>query len=142
MKILAIDYGDSRTGIAISDPLGFMAGRSYVIFEKHFPHLVEKLICDIKTEKPQEIVIGLPKHMNNDEGDRAKLSRDLKEILEEQIGIPVILWDERTTTVSAHQILSNNGKKRKNHKNTVDAVAASLILEGYLRFHALKKSND
>ncbi|MFI3227465.1 MAG: Holliday junction resolvase RuvX [Clostridia bacterium] len=137
MKILAIDYGDSRTGIAISDPLGFMAGRSFVIREKYFPHLVEKLVETITLEKPSEIVLGLPKHMNNDEGDRAKMSYELKDIIEEKTGVKVILWDERTTTVSAHQILSSNGKKRKNHMKTVDAVAASLILEGYLRFKAL-----
>ena len=140
MKILAIDFGDSRTGIAISDPLGFMAGRTFVIFEKYFPHLVEKLLETISLEKPSEIVLGFPKHMNNDEGDRAMLSKELKEILEEKTSIPVILWDERTTTVSAHQILSNNGKKRKNHKKTVDAVAAALILEGYLRFKDMQKS--
>lgn len=139
MKILAIDYGDSRTGIAISDPLGFMAGRSFVIREKYFPHLVEKIVETISQEKPSEVVLGFPKHMNNDEGDRANLSRELKDIIEEKTGVPVILWDERTTTVSAHQILSNNGKKRKNHMKTVDAVAASLILEGYLRFKALNK---
>lgn len=139
MKILAIDFGDSRTGIAVSDPLGILAGRTFVIFEKFFPKLVDKLVETIETEKPTEIVLGLPKHMNNDEGDRAKLSRELKEILEQRTNIPVILWDERATTVSAHQILSNNGKKRKQHKQTVDAVAASLILEGYLRYKTLNK---
>lgn len=132
MKILAIDFGDSRTGIAISDPLGFMAGRTFVIFEKYFPKLLDKLLQTIEQEKPTKIVLGYPKHMNNDEGERAKLSVELKEKIEEQTGIEVVLWDERTTTVSAHQILSNNGKKRKEHKKNVDAVAAALILEGYL----------
>ncbi|MFI3115979.1 MAG: Holliday junction resolvase RuvX [Clostridia bacterium] len=139
MKILAIDFGDSRTGIAISDPLGFMAGRSFVIHEKYFPKLVEKLLDTISLEKPSEIVLGMPKHMNNDESERSKLSIELRDILEEKTKLPVILWDERATTVSAHQILSNNGKKRKNHIKTVDAVAASLILEGYLRFKELNR---
>lgn len=134
MKIIAIDFGDSRTGIAISDPLGFMAGRSFVIFEKYFPKVLEKIVDVINEEKPTEIVLGFPKHMNNDEGVRANLSKELKEKIEELTKVPVILWDERTTTVSAHQILSNNGKKRKDHKKTVDAVAACLILEGYLRY--------
>lgn len=137
MKILAIDYGDSRTGIALSDPLGFMAGRSFVINQKFFPHLVDKLVETIEIEKPSEIVLGFPKNMNNSEGERAILSKELKEILEERTNLPVILWDERSTTISAHQILSTNGKKRKEHKKNVDAVAASLILEGYLRFKAL-----
>lgn len=134
MKILAIDFGSSKTGIAISDPLGMMAGRSFVIKEKYFPHLVEKLVEAIALEKPDEIVLGLPKNMNNSEGERAELSRELKGILEEKLNIPVILWDERVTTVAAHKILSTNGKKHKVHKQTVDAVAASLILEGYMRF--------
>lgn len=138
MKILAIDYGDSRTGIALSDPLGFMAGRSFVICEKKLDQLVHKLADTISQEMPSEIVLGLPKNMNNTEGERAEKSRNLKDLLEEKTGLPVILWDERTTTISAHQILSANGKKHKNHRQTVDAVAASLILESYLRFKSMQ----
>lgn len=137
MKMLAIDLGSSKTGIAISDPLGIMAGRSFVIAEKHFPTLVEKLTKTMLEEKPDEIILGLPKNMNNTEGERAELSRELKGILEEKLDIPVILWDERVTTVSAHKILSSNGKKHKEHKKNVDAVAASLILEGYMRFKSI-----
>ena len=137
MKILAIDFGDSRTGIAISDPLMIMAGRSFVIKEKYFPKLVDKLIETIILEKPDEIVLGFPKNMNNTVGERAERSKELAEILKEKTSLPVILWDERTTTVSAHKILSDTGKKHKKHRSTVDAVAASLILEGYLRFRSL-----
>lgn len=137
MKFLAIDYGDSRTGIAISDPLGFMAGRSFVIKERHLPNLIAEVLQAIEAEKPDEIVLGFPKNMNNTEGERAIKTKAFKEALEENISIPIVLWDERGTTVSAHQILHSTGKKQKSHKKTVDAVAASLILEGYLRFKSL-----
>ena len=139
MKILAIDFGSSKTGIAISDPLGMMAGRSFVIPEKYFPHLVEKLVETINSEKPDEVVLGFPKNMNNTEGERAILTKELKGVLEERISAPIILWDERNTTVSAHKILSTNGKKHKHHKKTVDAVAASLILEGYMMFKSFNR---
>lgn len=138
MTILAIDYGDSRTGIALSDPLGFMAGRSFVIREKKLDQLICKLVDIISLEKPSELVLGFPKNMNNTEGERAEKSRELKKVLEEKTGLPVILWDERTTTISAHQILSANGKRHRQHRQTVDAVAASLILEGYLRFKSMQ----
>ncbi len=139
MKILAIDYGDSRTGIAISDPLGILAGRSFVIHEKFFPKLVDKLVETINIEKPTEIVLGNPKNMNNTEGERSIKTKELKEKLESLIEIPIVLWDERSTTVTAHQILHSTGKKQKHHKKTVDAVAASIILENYMRYKALNK---
>lgn len=137
MKILAIDYGDSRTGIAISAPLGFMAGRSFVISEKYLPYLVNKVCEVIEIEKPAQIILGYPKNMNGSEGDRAIKTQEFKLALEEKITVPIILWDERTTTISAHQILHSTGKKQKKHKATVDAVAASIILEGYLRYKSL-----
>lgn len=139
MKILSIDYGDSRTGIAISDPLGFMAGRSFVINEKYPPKLVLKISEVLDIEKPSEIILGYPKNMNGTLGERAVKTEEFKTLLEEKTSIPIILWDERTTTISAHQILHSTGKKQKNHKKTVDAVAASLILEGYLRYKSIKK---
>ena len=78
------------------------------------------------------LVLGLPKNMDGTEGPRAEKSRAFKELLEKDSGLPVVLWDERRSSVEAHAILHANGKKEKKHRQTVDAVAASLILEGYL----------
>ncbi len=130
-RIMAIDYGDARTGIAISDQLGILTGESFVIKEYN-----PKILADLITEKANELgvetlVLGLPKNMDGTEGDRAHKSRILQFLLEER-GFSVILWDERLTTVDAHRILRDNGKPEKKHRNKVDAVAASLILEGYL----------
>lgn len=134
MRILGIDYGDTRTGISISDSLCFLAGESLVIKEYSRDVLVDKIIEIINQNDIGEIVLGFPKNMNATLGPRAEKSMELKAILEEKTGLKVVLWDERQTTVAAHKILSMNGKKTKKHKASVDAVAASLILQSYLDF--------
>ena len=132
MKILAIDYGDARTGIAISDSLGMLVGTTDVI------HAYRPDVVAAEIQKraiacgAERLVLGLPKNMDGTEGPRAQLCRDFAAQLEQLTGLPVILWDERRTTVDAHRILSDNNVHGKKRKNTVDAVAASLILEGYL----------
>ena len=88
----------------------------------------------MKEKKPERLVMGFPKNMDGTEGPRAALYREFAEILRERTGMDVVLWDERRTTIEAHNILSAGGKKMKSHRKNVDAVAASLILEGYLRF--------
>lgn len=132
MRIMAIDYGDARTGIAVSDMLGMIAGETFVITQWNPEVLAEDIAREAKTRSVEKLVLGLPKNMDGTEGPRAEKARALKALLEEKGAPPVILWDERRTTVDAHRILRANGKKEKKHKATVDAVAAALILEGFL----------
>ena len=131
MRVLAIDYGDARTGIAVSDPLGMLAGETFVITQWDPEALADQIVQAAKERDAQTLVLGLPKNMDGTEGPRAEKSRALKALLERR-GMTVVLWDERRTTVDAHRILRENGKREKKHKATVDAVAAALILEGYL----------
>lgn len=134
MKILGIDYGDARTGLSISDATGLLAGSPSVIHEWNYDKLVDKLTAFIEQEKIEEIVLGHPKNMDGTVGVRAQKCEALADTLKERTGVPVVLWDERRTTVAAHDILHQAGKKSKQHRQTVDAVAASLILQGYLDF--------
>lgn len=133
-KIMGIDYGDARTGVAISDLLCSIVGSTYVVPSRN----TEKAIADIvklaKDNMVGQIVVGLPKNMDGTEGPRAELCREFAEKLKEATGLPVDMWDERRTTVEAHKILSQHNYHGQKRKNTVDAVAASLILEGYLAF--------
>ena len=134
VKVMAIDYGDARTGVAVSDMLGMIVGFTTVVSEWNREKAAEKVAALVKEHKPERLVMGFPKNMDGTEGPRADLYREFAALLEEKTGMQVILWDERRTTVEAHNILSASGKKMKQHKKNVDAVAASLILEGYLRF--------
>lgn len=132
MRIMAIDYGDARTGVAISDAMGLLAGFTTVIHSRKSDVVQEELVKLIAQHKVEELVMGFPRNMDGTEGPRADLYREFASQLEEKSGMTVHLWDERRTTIEAHQILHAGGKKMKQHKNTVDAVAATLILEGYL----------
>lgn len=134
MKIMAIDYGDARTGIAISDLLCSIVGSATVIHSRNQDKLLEEIRRLIRENSVGELVLGLPKNMDGSEGPRAELCRAFAERLKQETGLPVNLWDERRTTVEAHNILSEHNYHGKKRKNTVDAVAASLILEGYLAF--------
>lgn len=134
MKILAVDYGDARTGIAISDLLCSIVGSTTVIHSRNRDKTLEEIVRLVKENGVGEIVVGLPKNMDGTEGARAELCREFSQRLGEMTGLPVALWDERRTTVEAHNILSQHNYHGKKRKNTVDAVAASLILEGYLGF--------
>jgi len=134
MRIMGIDYGDARTGVAISDLRCSIVGTTTVIHSRRMDKTLEE-ICRIVAENDiGEIVVGLPKNMNGTEGPRAELCREFAGKLAEATGLPVKLWDERRTTVEAHNILNEHNYHGKKRKNTVDAVAASLILEGYLAF--------
>lgn len=132
MKIMGIDYGDARTGISISDPTGFLAGQPQVIHQWNLEKLTDELCELIRRERIEEIVMGLPRNMDSTEGERAQKCRALAAELETRTGVPVVLWDERRTTIEAHAILHATGKKQKKHRKSVDAVAATLILQGYL----------
>ncbi len=134
MRIMAIDYGDARTGYAISDASGLLAGETGVLPSRNEDKLLEDL-CRIYGEKEVgRIALGLPRNMDGSEGPRAEKSRALKEKLEAR-GCRVALVDERRTTVEAHAILTETGRRGKQRKKRVDAVAASLILETYLNAH-------
>ena len=131
MRIMAIDYGDARTGIAVSDDLGILAGETFVITQWNPEALADTVAAEARARDVGTLVLGLPKNMDGTEGPRAEKARALKDMLT-ALGMTVVMWDERRTTVDAHRILRDNGKKEKKHKATVDAVAAALILEGYL----------
>lgn len=132
MKILAVDYGDARTGVAISDLLCSIVGSTCVVPSRN----TEKAIADIaalcRENQVGTIVVGLPRNMDGSEGTRAELCREFAGKLETACAVSVVMWDERRTTVEAHNILSQHNYHGKKRKNTVDAVAASLILESYL----------
>lgn len=134
MRIMAIDYGDARTGVAVSDPTGLLAGYTTVIHSRKPEAVAAELARLAEEHKVEELVMGFPRNMDGTEGPRAELYRAFAARVEEACGLKPVLWDERRTTVEAHNILHASGKKMKNHKKTVDAVAATLILEGYLAF--------
>ena len=134
MRIMAIDYGDAHTGIAISDPTGFLAGTTTTIHSRKAEVVLEELRKLVEQHKVEELVMGFPRNMDGTEGPRADLYREFAGKVEEATGLKPVLWDERRTTIDAHRILFESGKNAKKRKKTVDAVAASLILEGYLTF--------
>lgn len=137
MRIMGIDYGDARTGVAVSDLLCSIVGSTIVIHSRNPEKTANEILSLVKEKEVTEIVVGLPKNMDGTEGSRAQLCRDFAHLIEELTGIPVVMWDERRTTVEAHNILSEHNYHGKKRKNTVDAVAASLILEGYLAYRKL-----
>lgn len=134
MRIMAIDYGDAHTGIAVSDPTGLLAGFTTTV-DAYRPEAVAERIAALAEEHgAEELVLGHPVNMDGTLGPRSEKAHAMKALLEERTGLPVVLWDERRTTIDAHQILMNSGKNARKRKKTVDAVAASLILEGYLTY--------
>ena len=134
-RMMGIDYGDARTGIAVSDLLCSIVGSTTVIHSRNMEKTLNKVCAFIEANgEIGNIVVGLPKNMDGTEGARAELCREFADKLRERTGLPVDMWDERRTTVEAHNILSEHNYHGKKRKDTVDAVAASLILEGYLGF--------
>ena len=141
MRIIGLDYGTKTVGVAVSDSLGITAQAVETITRKEENKLrqtlarIEALIDEYNVE---EIVVGLPKNMNNSIGERAEACRDFADKLERRTGLPVIMWDERLTTVSADNVLKECGVRRENRKAVVDKIAAVFILQGYLDY----KSNS
>lgn len=135
MRIMGLDYGSKTIGVAISDPLGLTAQGIEIIRREDENKLrkslrrIEELISEYQVE---EIVLGFPKNMNNTIGDRAQKSLELKEMLERRCSLPVIMWDERLTTVEANRTLMESGVRRENRSKYVDMIAAVFILQGYL----------
>lgn len=134
MVILAVDYGDVRTGLAVCDKSEFLASPVCVISERNTERLIEAVSLKAKELKAEEIAVGLPKNMDGSQGFRAEACKEFAAALEKATGISTVLRDERLTTVSAHKALSMNDVKGKKRKNTVDAVAAVIILEDYLAY--------
>jgi putative Holliday junction resolvase len=134
MIIMAVDFGDSRTGLAICGKSELIASPIGVIAEKDFDKCLEKTAEAAKENKAEMIVVGYPKNMNNTIGERAEKCRLFAEKLGEMTGCPVELWDERCTTVSAHNYMNVTNTRGKKRKAVVDAVAATIILESYLGY--------
>lgn len=134
MRIMGIDYGDARTGVAISDLLCSIVGTTYVVPSRNREKAIADIVRLTKENQVGQIVVGLPRNMDGTEGPRAELCREFADALQQATGLPIAMWDERRTTVEAHNILSQHNYHGKKRKETVDAVAASLILEGYLAF--------
>ncbi len=142
MRIMGLDLGTKTVGVAISDALQLTAQGIEIIRRKDENKLrqtlarIESLIVEYEVE---EIVLGFPKHMNNDVGDRAQFSLEFKEKLERRTGLPVALWDERLTTVSADKLMMEAGVRREDRKEYVDKIAATIILQGYLDYKGAHK---
>lgn len=135
MRIMGLDYGSKTIGVAVSDPMGLTAQGLEIIRREEENKLrkslrrIEELVQEYQVE---EIVLGFPKNMNNTIGERAEKSLQLKETLERRLGLPVVMWDERLTTVEADRTLIEAGVRRENRKKYVDMIAAVFILQGYL----------
>ena len=132
MRVMAIDYGDQRIGLAVSDPTGLLCGEAWTMEEWDMERAAKRIAQEAKARDVGTLVLGLPKNMDGTEGPRAEKSRAFAELLKRESGLPVVLWDERRSSIEAHAILHAGGKREKQHRKTVDAVAASLILEGWL----------
>lgn len=132
MIILSVDYGDKRTGIAVCDKLQLLASPVCVLTEWNADVLAQKIVDIALDKKAEQIVVGLPKNMDGSKGFRADACEELGNIIKSKTDIPIVFWDERLTTVSAHRILSENNVRGKKRKAVVDAVAAVTILQNYI----------
>ncbi|MEG0615180.1 MAG: Holliday junction resolvase RuvX [Oscillospiraceae bacterium] len=134
MKIMAVDYGDVRTGLAVCDRTEFLASPVGVIEERDFKKCIEKVVFASEEYDVREIVVGFPKNMDGSIGERAEKCRHFAELLGNIVDIPVTLWDERRTTISAHNVLNETNTRGKKRKEVIDEVAATIILDSYLQF--------
>ena len=132
MRIMGIDYGDARTGLGVSDAMNILVGEAWTVNQWDANALADEIIRQAVARGVERFVLGLPKNMDGTEGARAEKCREFAALLAGKTDIPIVMWDERRSSIEAHAILHANGKKEKKHRKTVDAVAASLILEGYL----------
>ena len=132
MKILGLDYGEARIGVAVSDMLGMLATPLDTISEKDRQKQLEKVLQVIKENNVEKLVVGYPKHMDGTVGHRAQYTEEFAKELSDMANIPYVMWDERLTTVAADRAMMEAGIRRENRKDYVDMIAASLILQGYL----------
>lgn len=134
MIIMAIDLGKARTGLAVCDKNEILASPIGTIPEKDDEKLIMKIIENLTSYKAEMAVIGLPKNMDGSLGESAERAQKFAEILREKINIPINLWDERRTTIAAHNYLNQTNTRGKKRKNIIDTLSASIILENYLEF--------
>ncbi|MDF2567521.1 MAG: hypothetical protein K0R90_977 [Oscillospiraceae bacterium] len=139
MKIMAVDLGDARTGLAVCDRTEFLASPVGVIEERNFNKIVEKVVFATKEYDVGAVVVGHPKNMDGSSGERAQKCEKFAQMLENILDIPVTLWDERSTTVMAHHYLNETNTRGEKRKKVIDAVAATIILESYLSFRKNSK---
>lgn len=139
MKIMAVDYGDTRTGLAVCDRTEFLASPVGVVHERNFIKAVEQVAVAAKEYDVQEIIVGYPKNMDGTVGERAKKCDEFAQKLAMATNLSVRLWDERSTTVSAHQFLNETNVRGQKRKDLVDEVAATIILESYLKYRNNQK---
>lgn len=132
MRMMAVDYGDSRTGVAFCDEMEMLASPFCVINEHYAPKLIEKLKEIAVEQKAKQIVVGLPRNMDGSYGYRCDECRRLGDSLSEATGLPVVYQDERLTTVMAHEVLSANNVRGAKRKKQVDSVSAVMILQSYI----------
>lgn len=142
MIIMSVDFGDSRTGIAVCDKFEMLASPVEVIAEKDFNTCAKKVSDKAKELKAELIVVGYPKNMNNTVGERAEKCIKFGEMVKELSGTEVVMWDERSTTVSAHNYLNVTNTRGKKRKAVVDAVAAIIILESYMGYRKNTKKDE
>ncbi len=134
MKIMAVDYGDSRTGLAVCDKGEILASPLSTVFEKNFDRCAEEVSGRAKEAGAEMLVVGDPINMNGTRGERSEKCRLFAEKLKELTGLEVVMWDERSTTVSAINIMNENNRRGKKRKEVLDQAAAAIILESYLAF--------
>lgn len=135
MRIMGIDYGDSRVGIALSDPLGITAQGLTTLPNKVYSKMLDNLVSLVKEHNVDKIVLGMPKNLNGTSGDRAEVTENFREELKLRLpDTEIVLWDERLTTVQAAGILNVTNTRGKDRKNVIDTVAASIILQSYLDY--------
>lgn len=145
MRIMGLDYGTKTVGVAVSDPLGITAQAIETITRKEENKLrktcarIEALIAEYGVER---IVLGFPKHMNNDIGERAEKALEFRDMLARRTGLEVVMWDERLTTVSAERTLMESGVRRENRKKHIDQIAAVFILQGYLDMLSMRQGTE
>ncbi len=134
MKIMSVDFGDSRTGLAVCDKTEYLASPLCVVEEKDFDNCILKVSALAKENDVEKIVVGYPVNMNGTIGERADKCKLFADMLAEKVDIPVEMWDERCTTVSAHNYLNQTNTRGKKRKAIIDAVAATIILESYMEY--------
>lgn len=135
MRIMGIDYGDSRVGVSISDPLGITAQGLTTLPNKVYPKMIDSLVSLKEEYKAERIVLGMPKNLNGTSGDRAEVTEKFRDDLKARMpDVEIVLWDERLTTVQAAGILNVTNTRGKDRKNVIDTVAASIILQSYLDY--------
>lgn len=132
MRVMGIDHGDSRVGVAVSDALGWMAQGVETIAEKDTDKVIERIAKLVKEYEVKTIVVGLPKNMDGSIGFRGEITKDFIEHLKKHIDSNIVLWDERLTTVAASRTLNETNVRGKKRKKVIDTIAACYILQGYL----------